>query len=594
MLNLVSVFMTVIRLPGGQKGELGQAIHFPNNLESAIVKIPVEVEQANILILDEEARDSDKKFKYVRLDLLHKCYAWLKKNNVFFECFRIDTLPFFFARHTSSEYELRDLSDFAETGFVDCDYDTPDIDSVVNSVGIENIGNFSIPKNVAKPLTIFDRNHLEEKAFVDLFPLGKNGFDEPRRAYLTYQSYFQRRLLSDDNRFRRNPSYLFWALNLMEQDRLQQGISIALKRRHLPDGTLSSVDLERLLKSRSYSFVQKIRGSVAYWNNVLMNLLAKVAALGPPTWFLTLSADDMGFPDYKQLLRSDCGSENHFTNIVGNPVMCALQFHRRWVAIRRYLKESKVLGVISDSFERIEFQNRGSPHLHIFLWIEGAPNLNDPDLPDFIDKYVSTCRPQNEDDLQLVNKYQLHRHTDTCTKFGRSRCRFNYPRPVCTATRVVRGKYLGMKRFYETKRNEGDEYVNCYNIQILRVFRSNMDLQFVGDAYGVAVYVCSYLCKAEPTKFKVAIDKVVTAINEMKDELSARQILSRLGTAVITKRCVSAQEAAFRILSIPLCFSSRITVFINCRPKGDRYRIICNVEKDGNEESALDPQHFDT
>ena len=34
----------------------------------------------------------------------------------------------------------------------------------------------------------------------------------------------------------------------------------------------------------------------------------------------------------------------------------------------KYIIESKVLGEIVDHFWRIEFQARGSPHVHMMLW----------------------------------------------------------------------------------------------------------------------------------------------------------------------------------------------------------------------------------
>lgn len=49
-------------------------------------------------------------------------------------------------------------------------------------------------------------------------------------------------------------------------------------------------------------FIKNIRGTFAYWADVLHNLLATVKSLGPPTLFLTLSADDFSRPELKMLL----------------------------------------------------------------------------------------------------------------------------------------------------------------------------------------------------------------------------------------------------------------------------------------------------
>ncbi len=43
-------------------------------------------------------------------------------------------------------------------------------------------------------------------------------------------------------------------------------------------------------------------------------------------------------------------------------------------------------------------QRRGSPHVHMMAWIEGAPDLSTAagmaEAPAFIDRYITTCVPQ--------------------------------------------------------------------------------------------------------------------------------------------------------------------------------------------------------
>ena len=60
-----------------------------------------------------------------------------------------------------------------------------------------------------------------------------------------------------------------------------------------------------------------------------------------------------------------------------NPVLVAQYFVHRWKAFFKFVLKLKLntLGEILDHFVRVEFQVRGSPHLHIFLWIKGAPDL---------------------------------------------------------------------------------------------------------------------------------------------------------------------------------------------------------------------------
>lgn len=44
-------------------------------------------------------------------------------------------------------------------------------------------------------------------------------------------------------------------------------------------------------------FMKNIRGTVAYFRNQLYNLLAMFKAIGPPSIFMTLSADDLHWPE---------------------------------------------------------------------------------------------------------------------------------------------------------------------------------------------------------------------------------------------------------------------------------------------------------
>ena len=53
-----------------------------------------------------------------------------------------------------------------------------------------------------------------------------------------------------------------------------------------------------------------------------------------------------------------------------NPVMVAQHFVKRWRSLfKQVILNGKggALGKVTDYFVRVEFQNRGSPHLHIFL-----------------------------------------------------------------------------------------------------------------------------------------------------------------------------------------------------------------------------------
>ena len=66
----------------------------------------------------------------------------------------------------------------------------------------------------------------------------------------------------------------------------------------------------------------------------------------------------------------------------------------------------------------MEFQLRGSPHIHLLWWVKDAPNLQTVEglraVPGFIDQYITTrIPPEGEDDelRSLITRLQRHKHT---------------------------------------------------------------------------------------------------------------------------------------------------------------------------------------
>lgn len=62
-------------------------------------------------------------------------------------------------------------------------------------------------------------------------------------------------------------------------------------------------------KDKAYSFTKNIHGSPPYYQH---ELLARIHQLGTPTWFFTLSAVDMKWPDMTQTIAKQYGV--HYTD----------------------------------------------------------------------------------------------------------------------------------------------------------------------------------------------------------------------------------------------------------------------------------------
>lgn len=113
--------------------------------------------------------------------------------------------------------------------------------------------------------------------------------------------------------------------------------------------------------------------------------------------------------------------------IQGDPVTCARHFDYQ---VNEFLtnflfSSAEPLGKISDWFYRVEYQQRGSPHIHMLIWLEDAPKFqtdSDKDVTAFIDKIITCQKPlDNAELLDLVNR-QVHRHSHTCRENTISKC----------------------------------------------------------------------------------------------------------------------------------------------------------------------------
>lgn len=66
------------------------------------------------------------------------------------------------------------------------------------------------------------------------------------------------------------------------------------------------------------------------------------------------------------------------------------------------------IGIVKDFFYRTEFQQRGSPHIHMIVWIENAPKYhenNEQEIVNYVDNYLE-CETNEENDLTNLHSAQ--------------------------------------------------------------------------------------------------------------------------------------------------------------------------------------------
>jgi len=123
---------------------------------------------------------------------------------------------------------------------------------------------------------------------------------------------------------------------------------------------------------------------------------------------------------------------------------------------------------------RVEFQQKGSPHIHDMFWLKDASEVdftNEESMYSviaFIDQVVTV--DVTNTDLAPYVENQKHKLGHSCLKKvrGQSVCRFGIPYPSIPQTEML-------------KPLPEETQINAYNKHILSMQRANMDIQFIMD-----------------------------------------------------------------------------------------------------------------
>jgi ATP-dependent DNA helicase PIF1 len=252
-------------------------------------------------------------------------------------------------------------------------------------------------------------------------------------------------------------------------------------------------------------------------------------------------------------------------------------------------------------FFRYEWQHRGSAHIHGFLWLQGAPNMERLDWSNpsdvhgaktYFDRYVTAWNPRDihrrnimvprsiNDDPCLLNTDQIfssnphddyehllnrvQRHTkcsvDSCLRKKGSilSCRYNAPWDVRDESLLFIDE-KGRKK-YEPARN--DDRLNIHNLDLLAMWRANVDCQPVVSRHVVLKYIAKYASKAE--KRSESYQDMLTRIsNSGASEDSALSAYRRFLAETLVDRDIGAQETCHMLLKLPLVICSRKFVSLN-------------------------------
>ena len=136
------------------------------------------------------------------------------------------------------------------------------------------------------------------------------------------------------------------------------------------------------------------------------------------------------------------------------------------------------------------------------------------------------------------------------------------------------------------KRSPNELQINNYNPTCLLAWRANMDIQCVLDVYAWAMYIVSYMTKAQ----KGMSELLRRAVAEAKEgNTNIKQQVRDIGNKFLNSVEIFAQEAVYVVLQLPMRKASRSVIFINTSPPAERVELlkplseIENMEDDSEE-----------
>ena len=265
------------------------------------------------------------------------------------------------------------------------------------------------PSTGANPINEFTAEGYISCAFPTLLPNGIADFLAPRQRMVTIGNYFKHLMLYHDNRFAKHTRFRYFALNTIMRHRALQTGRIYV-RQNPCDGHLSVDELREMvghnsenLSNRVLHYETSLRGTRQFWLKQRSRLTAMVDTLGIPTAFFTLSAADLQWPELADLLNVEepHNSAARSRAVIENPCMADWFFYHRVIKFM----DVYYMGIMiaKDYWLQLEYQHRGSPHVHGIVWLQDALDVqnilasDDPtrleELIRYIDRTVSTIKP---------------------------------------------------------------------------------------------------------------------------------------------------------------------------------------------------------
>ncbi|XP_061184994.1 uncharacterized protein LOC133193010 [Saccostrea echinata] len=665
LVSLRIPFMQIRELPrGGQYSVRGNIVNVPVDIQPTINSLPRKLDENVTVPVKLKKRLSYQKCDFhenVRPTKVLMALHWLINNSDFYKNANINVDDNWFQEITTSASEI--IQELVKTQMtsnqnIDC-LETVDNDDdefcEVDGVGgdgncdtllddtsqdMNQVYTFA-PGEGQRPLSLYQDPSAEYLSFPSIF-CGKGRLqDDERQVRVSYADIAKWELRSVDRRAAQSVPNLFFKLKKIQMKQVTDKCNLALRKCKTKGKSMTANEMKNpenvnnLVRHNEGFFVfRQLRNSPAYLETRKKDVFAMIRQLGLPTWFMSLSAADTRWNDLiralgvlndrKEYTDEQIESMTWFEKsklVQKDPITCSRYFDHKFRMFMNSVLRSDhhPIGIVKDFFYRTEFQQRGSPHIHMIVWIQNAPKYhesNEKEIVNYVDNYLK-CEKNEEDDLTGL---QVHKHSQTCKKRGKAVCRFGFPLPPLEETLIleplecdvdkykkiyddiqkqlndmkngcdlsyeellgtvlkiskedyikcIRSSLRGPKVFL--KRKPCDMRVNSYNSVVLDAWKANIDIQYILDPYACAMYIVSYISKSQ----RGMSDLLNRAAKEAREgNLDIKRQVRHIGNHFLNSVEVGAQEAAYLVLQMPMTKASRDVVFLNTSPSDDRVILI--------------------
>ena len=434
-----------------------------------------------------------------------------------------------------------------------------------------------------------DANHLLG-CFPTLFPYGQGGFEINRTVNVPYEAHVRWALQYEDRRFRKDPHFPFQVFGVCQKRQVCRASVLqmtkgAYSRHQNLLRTITAHDLTkasqeetrgvpfsnpaiRVLRRQLSAVKTKVQGSDESRTSIRSKIWGTNLLHNPPSLWVTINPSDTQDPIAQVLAGADIDldlfcktagpdSVDRAMNMASDPYASAKFFHLMIKTILEVLigvsrggsgritRREGIFGMVKSYVGTVEAQGRGSLHLHLLIWLAGAPTakelthvLLNEGFRDKVKQYikstiradigmkgttevmamakvdsVSYSRPldprrvadigiMEATEIELARTTQLHQCSFTnCLKIvrGRTLCKRRAPFALALDDWVDSRGGWGPKRLCE--------FLNNWNPPLMMTVRANHDVKLVMGAADTNVltwYITNYASKKQQRSSNVS------------------------------------------------------------------------------------------